>query len=111
LWCRWVDSTPSSFAFGKTAYSASIRGVLNDALAVYFVDATIASAFVARWSAGEKVETVDGYSGSGMTSRRRGSVGSTQDAVSRSGAMGVIADLDASMARSIGSPRFQARLR
>jgi hypothetical protein len=33
---------------------------VNDALAVYFVNATIASAFVARWCAAQKVEIVDG---------------------------------------------------
>jgi hypothetical protein len=33
---------------------------VNDALAVYFIDVTIASAFVARWCAGQTVETVDG---------------------------------------------------
>ena len=33
---------------------------MNDALAVYFLDATIASAFVARWCAAQRVEIVDG---------------------------------------------------
>jgi hypothetical protein len=33
---------------------------VNDALAVYFLDATIASAFVARWCAMQRVEIVDG---------------------------------------------------
>jgi hypothetical protein len=33
---------------------------VNDALAVYFVNATIASAFVARWCAAQKVQIVDG---------------------------------------------------
>jgi len=37
-----------------------MRGVLNDAVSIYFLDATIASAFVARWCAGYKVETADG---------------------------------------------------
>ena len=36
------------------------RGVLNDALSIYFADATLASAFVARWCAGHGVETADG---------------------------------------------------
>jgi hypothetical protein len=31
-----------------------------DALSIYFVDATLASAFVARWCAGTKVETTGG---------------------------------------------------
>jgi hypothetical protein len=36
------------------------RGGINDALAIYFADATLASAFVARWCVGGKVEIVDG---------------------------------------------------
>jgi hypothetical protein len=36
------------------------RGVLNDALSIYFADATLASAFVARWCAGHIVETAGG---------------------------------------------------
>jgi hypothetical protein len=39
---------------------AGIRGVLNDAVSIHFVDATLASAFVARWCAGAKVETAGG---------------------------------------------------
>jgi hypothetical protein len=34
--------------------------VLNDALSIYFADATLASAFVTRWCAGYKVETAGG---------------------------------------------------
>ena len=30
-----------------------------DAVSIYFADATLASAFVARWSAGYKVETAE----------------------------------------------------
>jgi len=41
-------------------HSPSIRGVVNDALAVYFAEATIASAFVARWCVTHTVEIVDG---------------------------------------------------
>jgi hypothetical protein len=36
------------------------RGVLNDALSIYFGDPTLASAFVARWCVGTKVETAGG---------------------------------------------------
>ena len=39
---------------------ASMRGVVNDALGIYFLDATLASAFVARWYAGYKVESAEG---------------------------------------------------
>jgi len=34
--------------------------VLNDAVSIYFGDATLASAFVARWCIGAKVETAGG---------------------------------------------------
>jgi hypothetical protein len=34
--------------------------VLNDAISLYFTDATLASAFVARWCVGSKVETAGG---------------------------------------------------
>jgi hypothetical protein len=34
--------------------------MLNDAVSIYFADATLASAFVARWCAGYKAETADG---------------------------------------------------
>jgi len=30
--------------------------VLNDAISIYFADATLASAFVARWCLGSKIE-------------------------------------------------------
>ena len=33
------------------------RGVLNDALSIYFAEVTLPSAFVARWCTGVKVET------------------------------------------------------
>jgi hypothetical protein len=36
------------------------RGVLNDALSIFFADATLASAFVARWCVVAKVETAAG---------------------------------------------------
>jgi hypothetical protein len=34
--------------------------VLNDALSIYYGDATLASAFVARWCAGSKIKTAGG---------------------------------------------------
>jgi len=39
---------------------SGMRGVLNDAVSIYFLDATIESAFVARWYAGYKIETAEG---------------------------------------------------
>src|ERR1700720_99720 len=37
-----------------------MRGDLNDAVSIYFLDATLASAFVARWCAPLKIETEGG---------------------------------------------------
>jgi hypothetical protein len=39
---------------------AGTRGVLNDAVSIYFADASLASAFVARWCAGSKAEAAGG---------------------------------------------------
>jgi hypothetical protein len=36
------------------------RGVRNDAVSIYFADATLASAFVARWCVAARVETPGG---------------------------------------------------
>jgi hypothetical protein len=60
--CR-TGSAPDWFSLG----SRSARGVVNDALTIYFLDVTIASAFVARWCAAQKVEILDGVYRFGMT--------------------------------------------
>jgi hypothetical protein len=39
---------------------SGVREVLNDAISIYFADAMLASAFVARWCVGPKVETTGG---------------------------------------------------
>jgi hypothetical protein len=39
---------------------SGLLGVLNDAISIYFADATLASAFVARWCAGSKMEAAGG---------------------------------------------------
>ena len=39
---------------------SGMRGVLNDAMSIYFIDATLASAFVARWCAASRIETEGG---------------------------------------------------
>ena len=54
----WLDANCG--ADGWTSAPSSTRGVVNDALAIYFADVTLASAFVARWCASQKVEIVDG---------------------------------------------------
>ena len=53
----WLDESCSADGWAMTA---SGTRVLNDALSIYFVDATLASAFVARWCVGPKVETAGG---------------------------------------------------
>src|SRR6516165_784692 len=47
-------------ADGWVMTPSGTRGTLNDALSIYFADAALASAFVARWCIGAKVETAGG---------------------------------------------------
>jgi hypothetical protein len=54
----WLDENCGADGWAMTP--SGMRGVLNDAVSIYFADTTLASAFVARWCAGYKVETVDG---------------------------------------------------
>jgi|HubBroStandDraft_4_1064222.scaffolds.fasta_scaffold25836_2 hypothetical protein len=51
---------------------SGLRGVINDAVAIYFLDPTTAAGFVARWRAGSKFETAKGaFSGSARMRQRR----------------------------------------
>jgi hypothetical protein len=54
----WLDANCG--ADGWTSTPSSTQGVVNDVLAICFADATLASAFVARWCAMQRVEVVDG---------------------------------------------------
>ena len=54
----WLDENCGSDSWAMTP--SGMRGVLNDAVSLYFADATFASAFVARWCVGSKVETAHG---------------------------------------------------
>src|SRR5882724_11628955 len=54
----WLDENCGANGWAMTP--SGTRGVLNDALSIYFADATLASAFVARWCAGHKVEAAGG---------------------------------------------------
>jgi hypothetical protein len=54
----WLDENCGSDGWVMTP--SGIRGVLNDAISIYFADGTLASAFVARWYVGSKVETAGG---------------------------------------------------
>jgi hypothetical protein len=54
----WLDENGGADGWAMTP--SGMRGVLNDAVSIYFLDPTLASAFVARWCAGYKVETAEG---------------------------------------------------
>jgi hypothetical protein len=54
----WLDENCGSDGWAMTP--SGMRGVLNDAISIYFADPTLASAFVARWCVGAKVEAVGG---------------------------------------------------
>jgi hypothetical protein len=54
----WLDGNCGADGWALTP--SGMRGVLNDALSIYFFDPTLASAFVARWCAGCKFETAEG---------------------------------------------------
>jgi hypothetical protein len=54
----WLDQNAGAAGWATTP--SGIRTVINDVVAVYFADATIASAFVARWCAGHRAEAADG---------------------------------------------------
>jgi hypothetical protein len=55
---RWLDENCGADAWAMTP--AGLRGVVNDAVAIYFEDAALASAFVTRWCAGYKAESRNG---------------------------------------------------
>jgi hypothetical protein len=54
----WLDENCGADGWAMTP--SGTRGVLNDALSIYFADATLASAFVARWCVAAKAETAGG---------------------------------------------------
>ena len=54
----WLDQNAG--ADGWTMTPSGIRTVVDDAVALYFADAAIAGAFVARWCAGHRAEAADG---------------------------------------------------
>jgi hypothetical protein len=55
---EWLDQNAGPDGWAMTP--AGFRGVVNDAVAVYFGDVSIAAAFVARWCRAHRVEIVDG---------------------------------------------------
>jgi hypothetical protein len=54
----WLDQDAGADGWAMTP--SGIRTVVNDAVALYFADAAIAGAFVARWCAGHRAEATDG---------------------------------------------------
>jgi hypothetical protein len=54
----WLDENCGSDGWAMTA--SGMRGVLNDAISLYFADVTLANAFVARRCVGSRVETTGG---------------------------------------------------
>ena len=54
----WLDENCGADAWAMTP--SGLRGVLNDAIAVYFSDAALAGAFVARWCRASRIEAVEG---------------------------------------------------
>jgi hypothetical protein len=54
----WQDENWGSD--GSAITPSGMHGVLNDAISFYFADSTLASAFVARWCVGSRVETTGG---------------------------------------------------
>jgi len=54
----WLDENCGADGWAITP--SGTPGVLNDALSIYFGDAALTSAFVARWCVGTKAETAGG---------------------------------------------------
>jgi hypothetical protein len=54
----WLDENCGADRWAMTP--SGMHGVLNDAVSIYFADATLASAFVARWCVGATAETTGG---------------------------------------------------
>jgi hypothetical protein len=54
----WLDENCGADGWAMTP--SGMRGVLDDAVSIYFLDATLASAFVARRCAGYNRETAEG---------------------------------------------------
>jgi hypothetical protein len=54
----WLDANCGAEGWAITP--SGMHGVLNDAVSIFFLDAALASGFVARWCAGSRVETAAG---------------------------------------------------
>src|SRR5262249_34410907 len=54
----WLDEQCGMDGWAMTP--SGTRGVLNDAISIFFADATLAGGFVARWCGGAKAQTAGG---------------------------------------------------
>lgn len=54
----WLDENCGADGWAITP--AGLRGLVNDAVAIYFRDATLAAAFVSRWCTRSPVEIAEG---------------------------------------------------
>jgi len=54
----WLDENCGADGWAMTP--GGLRGIVNDAVGIYFPDTALAGAFVARWCAGQKPETEQG---------------------------------------------------
>jgi hypothetical protein len=75
----WLDENWGSDGWPMT--SSGTRGVLNDAVSIYFPDPALASAFVARCYIGYKVEEGRGVQGARRWAGAAGR-GAASDAIS-----------------------------
>ena len=64
----WLDENCGADGWAMTP--SGMRGVLNDAVSIYFADVTLASAFVARWCVGTKSRQWKACSRCGLMNRR-----------------------------------------
>ena len=67
----WLDENCGADGWAMTP--SGMRGVLNDAVSIYFIDATLASAFVSRWCRGPRLRRKVACSAFATMSRRRAS--------------------------------------
>ena len=54
----WLDENCGADGWAMTP--SGLRGVIDDAVAIYFLDPTTAAGFVGRWCAGSKFEVAEG---------------------------------------------------
>jgi hypothetical protein len=54
----WLEENCGASGWAMTP--SGLRGGVNDAVAIYFLDATTAAGFVVRWCAGTRIETAEG---------------------------------------------------